>query len=199
MIIKPAILIFIVAILVGLGAYYFGYDKGYEKSVNQNVATQEATVKRTSTIPDGWKMYENKDLGVSFAYPAELVIESKEDNGVQIGKQVEQEYIDGKGEKITQQRFLPSIYIARNLGLMDSLRSASSCDDNYNEFPCLLEKKTVKVAGVDVDYYKYLPFQIGYAETHSLTPPWENAPVFTLTPSGDEAMFMNLLSTLKQY
>lgn len=195
---KPIIIILVVVAAV-LAAYYFGYDKGYEKSVNQNVATQEAVVKKTSTIPDGWKTYESKELGVSFAYPPELVIESKEDNGVQIGKQVEQEYADNKGEKTSQQRFLASVYISRNLGLIDSLKSAPGCDNNDSEFPCVLEKKAIKVAGVDVDYYKYLPFQIGYAETHSVAPSWENAPVFTLTPSGDEAMFMNLLSTLKQY
>jgi hypothetical protein len=67
----------ILLIIAALGIIGFAGWRVYKanqeapQAPNNNSAEQSKTTPQEETIPQGWEKYENKDLGFSFAYPAE--------------------------------------------------------------------------------------------------------------------------------
>lgn len=61
----------VLLVLVGAGAYYFGYDHGFEKSVKdtQLVVASSPIANETAN----WKIFSNKDY--SFKYPTDYKLE----------------------------------------------------------------------------------------------------------------------------
>ncbi len=84
--IAPLVIILSILVLgvVGFAAYRVG--KSDNKSNNEAIATNTnsqplASQQPEKTIPEGFVSYENKELGVKFAYPSEWgVVEVKKEN-----------------------------------------------------------------------------------------------------------------------
>src|SRR3989344_3735015 len=86
----PILIVILVAILAAGGAYYFGYDHGWEKSVKQTSPTptpshlsSETSVKEEDPTAD-WKTYIDPAGFFSFQYPDSLRLKFPEGNVIDI-------------------------------------------------------------------------------------------------------------------